>query len=348
MSAGIVQLLARGAQDEYITGNPEVTFFRSQYKRHTPFSMFTSELKFQGIPYSHGMSTIKVEKHGDMVNYIYLSIKDKLTNRSVIINDWSRVVKYSELIINGQIVDTQDSIFTEYVAVDTLSQTYSRSGVGGAHTGRTGDSYFYPFRFFFCENWQYSLPLFLMNNCEVEIRVYWNDDVDYIHECHANFFTLSDEDRKNISDPNKHDMLITQVQKSIPSNTTKQEVDFSHPVKFIASPNINNDNNLLDEDATVFIEMNGIELATKKNCIPHYSAIQTYYHTDYSPGNENTLFMVPFCISSNRAQPTGTLNFSRLDSFTINCSKDITTAIYGVNYNILRIRNGVCVLLYYN
>jgi hypothetical protein len=38
MSAGVVQLIAIGAQDEYIVGNPEISFFSSTFKRHANFS----------------------------------------------------------------------------------------------------------------------------------------------------------------------------------------------------------------------------------------------------------------------------------------------------------------------
>ena len=39
MSGGIIQLVATGIQDVHLTGNPEISFFRSNYRRHTHFAM---------------------------------------------------------------------------------------------------------------------------------------------------------------------------------------------------------------------------------------------------------------------------------------------------------------------
>ena len=39
MGGGLMQLVAYGAQDIYLTGNPQITFFKVVYRRHTNFSM---------------------------------------------------------------------------------------------------------------------------------------------------------------------------------------------------------------------------------------------------------------------------------------------------------------------
>ena len=46
MGGGLMQLVAYGAQDVYLTGNPEITFFKSVYKRHTNFSIEAVEVAF--------------------------------------------------------------------------------------------------------------------------------------------------------------------------------------------------------------------------------------------------------------------------------------------------------------
>ena len=58
---------------------------------------------------------------------------------------------------------------------------------------------------------------------------------------------------------------------------------------------------------------------------------------------------MPFCLDTSKLQPTGTLNFSRLDSARIvNDLNDCDDDIYAVNYNVLRIENGMGGLLYSN
>ena len=48
MAGGLMQLVAYGAQDVYLTGNPKVTFFQAVYKRHTNFAMETIEQTMNG------------------------------------------------------------------------------------------------------------------------------------------------------------------------------------------------------------------------------------------------------------------------------------------------------------
>jgi len=61
------------------------------------------------------------------------------------------------------------------------------------------------------------------------------------------------------------------------------------------------------------------------------------------------LFFYPFCLESGKLQPTGNLNFSRLDSARlVNDKASNVDDIYAVNYNVLRIENGMGGLLYSN
>jgi len=59
--------------------------------------------------------------------------------------------------------------------------------------------------------------------------------------------------------------------------------------------------------------------------------------------------LMPFCLDTSKLQPTGSLNFSRLDSARIiNDTETVDEDIYAVNYNVLRIENGMGGLLYSN
>ena len=87
---------------------------------------------------------------------------------------------------------------------------------------------------------------------------------------------------------------------------------------------------------------------------PHYTAITSYYHTTSSKDADGTgvndkFFLYPFCLDTSKIQPTGSLNFSRLDSARIvNDTAVSNTDIYAINYNILRIENGMGGLMYSN
>ena len=49
MGGGLLQLVAYGAQDVYLTGNPQITFFKVVYRRHTNFSIESIQQTFNGI-----------------------------------------------------------------------------------------------------------------------------------------------------------------------------------------------------------------------------------------------------------------------------------------------------------
>ena len=66
MSGGIAQLVAVGAQDVHLVGQPEVSFFRSTYKRHTNFSQTVERQVIQGNVSNNGMSTVRFERKGDL------------------------------------------------------------------------------------------------------------------------------------------------------------------------------------------------------------------------------------------------------------------------------------------
>jgi hypothetical protein len=111
MSAGIVQLIAIGAQDEYIMGDPEISFFSSTFKRHANFSQSIEKQTIHGAVKNSSMSSVQFERSGDLLGYVYFTI-DNLTS-ALDIQRWDTIIDKVELLIGGSVIDTQDSIFTE-------------------------------------------------------------------------------------------------------------------------------------------------------------------------------------------------------------------------------------------
>ena len=97
-----MQLVAYGAQDIYLTGNPQITFFKVVYRRHTNFSM---ECIRQTINGSNTTSTntttgnVTISRNGDLVHKIYIE-----TGAANVI-DGSKIVSEAELEIGGQRID---------------------------------------------------------------------------------------------------------------------------------------------------------------------------------------------------------------------------------------------------
>lgn len=350
MSGGIAQLVAVGAQDVHLVGQPEVSFFRSTYKRHTNFSQTVERQVIQGNVSNGGMSTVRFERKGDLLNYVYLMpITGDGTSANAAIDTWTTVISKVELLIGGQVIDEQDSVYSTLIA-PTLSAAISSKSVGsGLYTGEN-QSKFYPLRFAFCENWQTALPLISLQYHDVELRITWGAEAqDSKWEVYANYAYLDTQEREVFASQPQN-MLITQVQKAIASNSKIQELNFNHPVKYLAAGDASAVTMVNTVTNKLKLQINGTDVSDFKFADPNYTSVPLYYHTSHGSSTPGTkLFFYPFCLESGKLQPTGNLNFSRLDSARIindvsNCEQDI----YAVNYNVLRIENGMGGLLYSN
>jgi len=338
MSGGIAQLVAIGAQDAHLVGQPEVSFFRSNYKRHTNFAQTVERQVIQGNPSANGMSTVRFERKGDMLGYVYVA------NRAGNITDWSDRVSKVELLIGGQVIDEQDYTFSALHAERVVSQTASKS-----KKDPIIPKSFYPLRFSFCEDAQSALPLIALQYHDVELRITWGSTATTDAEVYAQFIHLDTDERSALSSAPQN-MLITQVQKVIPSNSKIQELPFNHPIKYLVSTT-STDMNSLTSLTKLKLQINGVDVTDFKNVVPHFVETPFWYHTDYGycAADHQSTILLPFCLNTAKLQPTGSLNFSRLDSARIvSDNENFDKTLYAVNYNILRIENGMGGLMYSN
>jgi len=333
MSGGIAQLVAVGAQDAHLVGQPEVSFFRSNYKRHTNFAQTVEKQVIQGNPKTDGMSTVRFERKGDMLGYVYISSRANETA------NLSGYVSKVELLIGGQVIDTQENMFFKSLAPTVMDQTYSKQSnfANGAR--------FVPLRFSFCENAQSAIPLIALQYHDVELRITWGTLAVEDMEVYAQYIHLDTDERTSLANTPQN-MLITQTQKAVASNSGVQELNFNHPVKYLVS------HNGASEFGTqkMKLQINGTDVTDAKSIRPHFTRIPIYYHTQNANSNSDAIILVPFCLDTTKIQPTGTLNFSRLDSarLVFEGSATFSADFYGVNYNVLRIENGMGGLMYSN
>jgi hypothetical protein len=349
MSGGIAQLVAVGAQDAHLVGSPEISFFRSTYKRHTNFSQTVERQVIQGNVSNGGMSTIRFERKGDLLSYVYLVPNDGSATQGYSAAQWRTKIAKVELLVGGQVIDDQDSTYSTLIA-PVLSATNSSKSVSGDLFGGATASRFYPLRFAFCENLQTALPLIALQYHDVELRITWGSAAATDKwDVYANYVYLDTQEREFFAS-NPQNMIITQVQKATASLTKIQELNFNHPVKYLAAGKASA-LEILNDDNKLKLQINGTDVADFKFADPNFSHVPLYFHTTNSakPATVKTLFVYPFCLDTGKLQPTGSLNFSRLDSARIvNDTRDCDDDIYAVNYNILRVENGMGGLLYSN
>ena len=110
-----MQLVAYGAQDVYLTGNPQITFFKVVYRRHTNFAMEAIENPFNGAPNFGKQVTCTIQRNGDLIYRMYLQAT--LPSVSLLSSDGSgaqfrwlnwvghNLIDYVELQIGGQRID---------------------------------------------------------------------------------------------------------------------------------------------------------------------------------------------------------------------------------------------------
>ena len=102
MGGGLMQLVAYGAQDIYLTGNTQITLFKVVYRRHTNFSMEAIVQTISGtstLTASATSGTVTISRNGDLVHKIYV------TSETASIENGSEIVNQVDLEIGGQLID---------------------------------------------------------------------------------------------------------------------------------------------------------------------------------------------------------------------------------------------------
>ena len=255
-----MQLVAYGAQDIYLTGNPQITFFKVMYRRHTHFALESIEQTFNGSVNFGKKITCTISRNGDLINRMYLrvelpAIKDNLTNDSEA--RWvdylgHALIKTVDVEIGGQRIDRQ---YGEWMQVwNELTQTAGHqlgyNSMIGMHpalttpmaTGTPADeiapyTMYIPLTFWFCRNPGLALPLIALQYHEIKINFEFRDRSelivaaknDYIVEgdmnatLYVDYIYLDTEERRRFAQVT-HEYLIEQLQfsgaESVPENQT--------------------------------------------------------------------------------------------------------------------------------
>ena len=109
MGGGLMQLVAYGAQDVYLTGNPQITFFKVVYRRHTNFACEAIEQTFNGTPAFGGKATVPITRNGDLVTKMWLhtTIKNTGAQADLLNEPGYSLINSVELQIGGTKIDKQ-------------------------------------------------------------------------------------------------------------------------------------------------------------------------------------------------------------------------------------------------
>jgi hypothetical protein len=262
MGGGLIQLVARGAQDVYLTGNPQITYFKTVYRKHTNFSIDTIEQPLSSFNYGAQTSAI-ISRTGDLIHRMYLHLTfDPLTS----VGSWggwtnglgNAIIDTVELEIGGQVIDKQSgewmdiwnelSIGANKNIYDQLVGNY-KSEYSLRTNGVNKKTYHIPLNFWCCRNAGNSLPLIALQYHEVKINFKFKEKNKLIigstaypnggnlscASLYTEYIYLDTDERRRFAQ-NSHEYLIEQIQLNefpITSGTKQKTVDLKiyHPVK---------------------------------------------------------------------------------------------------------------------
>ena len=180
-----MQLVAMGAQDVYLTGNPQITFFKVVYRRHTNFSKECIAQQFNGNAAFGSSLTCTLARNGDLVQEIYLkavlTCTVAATGEVFRLDDVTSLIKTVEVEIGGQKIDKHYSqwldIYNElfetshdyrYVMNSVAKNSPCATTAGNAAGTKT---FYLPLRFWFNRNPGLALPLIALQYHEVKINL---------------------------------------------------------------------------------------------------------------------------------------------------------------------------------
>jgi len=234
-----MQLVAYGAQDIYLTGNPQITFFKVVYRRHTNFSMETISQTLDGngsISSSQNEASCTIARNGDLIYKMYI------TSSTSNIHTGSKIISSVELEIGGQKIDKHtaewNDIWNELSIPDSKSHGLKcmqcdDGGISGKETSGVGLVQI-PLNFWFCRNPGLALPLIALQYHEVKINFVFGTVLEVGTSAKLKFYVdyiyLDTDERKRFAQVS-HEYLIEQVQMQRIVSDRSQELTFNHPVK---------------------------------------------------------------------------------------------------------------------
>ena len=251
MTGGLLQLSASGAQDLYLTGNPQITFFVGVYRRYTNFAIQNISQYFNGNADFGQKVYCQVDRIGDLINQVFLRIKlpslipynytDE--NGNLVEYYWvnsvgQSIIKIIEIEIGGVVIDRQYGLWMQIWSDLTVpagkrlgfNQMIGQSESNINLNNNVALNLYVPLYFWFCRNIGLSLPLIAIQSQEVRFNVTFRNYDELIISSNGSkintdnnpiqifqtyldidYIFLEDEERK-IFAKNNHQYLIEQVQ----------------------------------------------------------------------------------------------------------------------------------------
>jgi hypothetical protein len=198
--AGLLELVAHGIQDIYLIGNPQITFFKTVYKRHTNFSMESYQISYDAKPSFGQRTNFTITRYADLMYTMILEVdlpqiqgtytypagyptpsdfNKGMGNISWVNNTGHAIINYADLLIGKQLIDRQ---YGEWMEIWTqLTQNESKKRGLDLMLNRNPQlevkpgplTLYIPFQYWFCRNIGLALPLIALQYHDVSLEVHF-------------------------------------------------------------------------------------------------------------------------------------------------------------------------------
>ena len=264
MAGGLMQLVAYGAQDVYLTGNPQITFWKVVYRRHTNFAVESIEQVFNGSGDFGKKVVCQIQRNGDLISKMYLRVNLPALSTGFA---WTpkvghAMIKTVELNIGGTTIDKHYgdwmNVWYELARKFAHDRGYDQmigntAELTASAVGTSAATLYIPLYFFCCRNDGLALPLIATQYHDTRIEVEFQPLVNLVCGINAgsapaatmgtcslfvDYVYLDSEERKKFAQAS-HEYLIEQVQftgaesviASTATSNSKFRLNFNHPCK---------------------------------------------------------------------------------------------------------------------
>ena len=267
MPGALINLIAVGVQDAYLTGNPTITFFKALYRRHTNFALEAIEQTFNGmVDFGRTNVSATVARNGDLISRVYIKAKVNIKQTgagrcSFVRNLGHAMLSQYTVLIGGAQIDKQCG---EWMTIKNSlcleagqSAGYNRM-VGNVpeltelRDRQSGDEYtiYVPLNFWFCNSYSQALPIIALQYHDVRISVDFRDAASLVCSeggCKVDVrmsdatllidYVLLDTQERKLFATQPHEMLIEQLQyptsEPFSDVAKKFRLTLNHPCKHV-------------------------------------------------------------------------------------------------------------------
>ena len=364
MGGGLMQLVAYGAQDIYLTGNPQITFWKVVYRRCTNFAIESVEQTFMGNATPGSRATATISRNGDLVSNCVLEVNITTKNDDdgvLSAGGIHNLVESVEVEIGGQKIDKHYAawlqIWNELSNAHFGPKDDDSAPVGSGYGKAVGSSLakaktetvYCPLAFWFNRNPGLALPLIALQYHEVKFNFQFAAATALSKETtqpptvnsikmYVDYIYLDTEERRRFAQQS-HEYLIDQVQytgavaKSGAAGTTQSlRLDFNHPCKELVwvLRQTNKQQTAFAEQSgsakpgSALLQLNGHDRFAKRP-MNYFTRVQTMQHHSNCPAGDR-IGVYSFGLRPEDHQPSGTCNFSRIDNATLQLKDDVNAA----------------------